>query len=93
MYGAFFALSDDDAIFNPIDAIRYLSTQREIPLNQLTVPQRIIGTYQRQTYIDTQKLIDGEVLEWWWHRGRLSVCNWHTEEIGLYYSASEHQQR
>jgi len=56
------ALSEDEAIFTPLDFVRYVAENRKVSVDTIKVPQRLLITYQRRTYEYGKKLIDGTPL-------------------------------
>jgi hypothetical protein len=59
------ALSEDEAIFAPLDFVRYVAENRKVPEDTIKVPQRLLITYQGSTYEYGKKLIDGKSVDWW----------------------------
>jgi hypothetical protein len=43
-------LSEDEAICNPYDTIRYVAESKKVSVEALKIPQRLLMTYQRSTY-------------------------------------------
>jgi uridine phosphorylase len=57
-------LSEDKAICEPFDSVRYTAQNRKVSVDALKVPERLIITYQRSTYECAKNLIDGKCVEW-----------------------------
>jgi uridine phosphorylase len=57
-------LSEDKAICNPHDTIRYVAENRKVSIDALKIPQRLLMTYQRSTYECAKNLINGKPFEW-----------------------------
>ena len=79
------ALSDNEAIFTPLDFIRYVAENRKVSVNTIKVPQRLLMTYQRRTYEYGKKLIDGKSVDWWMYGESQPFCigRFNHAEIGL----------
>jgi uridine phosphorylase len=57
-------MSEDKAICNPYDAIRYVAENRKVSIDALKIPQRLLLTYQRSTFECTKNLVKGKSVEW-----------------------------
>jgi len=57
-------LSEDEAVFTPSDYIRNVAENRNVSVEALKIPQRLIMTYQRSTYESAKNLINGKSVEW-----------------------------
>jgi uridine phosphorylase len=79
------ALSDDEAIFTPLDFIRYVAENRKVSVDTIKVPQRLLITYQRRTYEYGKELIDGKSVDWWMYGENQPFCigRFNNVEIGL----------
>jgi uridine phosphorylase len=58
-------MNEDESIVKPLDFIRYVSKTREVPLETIKVPERLLITYQRNTYDSAENLINGKPVGWW----------------------------
>jgi uridine phosphorylase len=57
-------LSEDEAICNPSDTIRYVAENRKVSVDAIKIPQRLLMTYQRSAFECAKNLINGESVEW-----------------------------
>jgi uridine phosphorylase len=78
-------LSEDEAICDPSDFIKYVAQNKNIPADSIRVPDRLVITYQRSTYNNASKLIDGKCVDWWMYGDAQPFCIGHLgkAEIGL----------
>lgn len=78
-------MSEDEAIFTPLDFVRYVAENRKVPVDTIKVPQRLLITYQRRTYEYGKKLIDGKSVDWWMYGESQPFCigRFNNVEIGL----------
>jgi len=78
-------VSEDEAIFTPLDFVRYVAENRKVPVDTIKVPQRLLITYQRRTYEYGNKLIDGKSVDWWMYGESQPFCigQFNHVEIGL----------
>jgi uridine phosphorylase len=58
------ALNEDEAIFTPIDSIRYTAENRKVSVDALKVPECLLMTYQRSTFECAKNLVNGKSVEW-----------------------------
>lgn len=78
-------MSEDKAIFTPLDFVRYVAENRKVPVDTIKVPQCLLITYQRRTYEYGKKLIDGKSVDWWIYGESQPFCigQFNHVEIGL----------
>jgi len=78
-------VSEDEAIFTPLDFVRYVAENRKVPVDTIKVPQRLLMTYQRHMYEYGKKLIDGKPIDWWMYGESQPFCigQFNNVEIGL----------
>lgn len=78
-------MSEDEAIFTPLDFVHYVAENRKVPVDTIKVPQRLLITYQRHTYEYGKKLIDGKPIDWWMYGETQPFCigRFNNMEIGL----------
>lgn len=77
-------MSEEEAIFTPLDTIRYVAENRKVPIDALKVPQRILITYQRSTYECAKNLINGKSVKWIYGESQpLSIGRFNGVEIGV----------
>jgi len=78
-------VSEDEAVFTPLDFVRYVAENRKVPVNTIKVPQCLLITYQRRTYEYGKKLIDGKPVDWWMYGESQPFCigQFNHVEIGL----------
>lgn len=78
-------MSEDEAIFTPLDFVRYVAENRKVSVDTIKVPQRLLITYQRRTYEYGKKLIDGTSVDWWMYGESQPFCigQFNHVEIGL----------
>ena len=78
-------MSEDEAVFTPLDFVRYVAENRKVPVDTIKVPQRLLITYQRCTYEYGKKLIDGKPVDWWMYGESqpFSIGQFNHVEIGL----------
>jgi uridine phosphorylase len=57
-------LSDDESVCKPSDAISYTAKNKKVSVESLGVPERLILTYQRNTFECARNLISGKCVEW-----------------------------
>lgn len=78
-------MGKDEPVFTPSDFIRYIAEARNLPINAVRVPERLLMTYQRSAYEYGRKLIDGRLVDWWIYGERQPFCTgeFSNAEIGL----------
>ena len=77
-------LTEDEAVFNPSDSIRYFAENRKLSLDALRVPKRLLMTYQRNTYECAKNLINGESVEWLYGESQpFCIGRFNDVEIGI----------
>lgn len=77
-------LSEDEPIFTPFDAIRYIAENRKVSLDALKIPQRLLLTYQRSTFECAKNLICGKSVEWIYGESQpFCIGQFNNVEIGV----------
>lgn len=77
-------MSEDDAICNPSDTIRYVAENRKVPVGALKIPQHLLITYQRSTYEIAKSLINGKPFEWIYGEAQpFCIGRFNNVEIGI----------
>jgi len=64
----------DDCIFTPSDFLKYLAKERNVSLDQLRVPPRLLITYQRSIYEWAKQLVNGKGVDWWIYDDIRPLC-------------------
>lgn len=55
---------DDEPIFTPMDFVRYVSETRNIPLDRLQIPERVIILYRKSAFRNIQRDFIGRLEDW-----------------------------
>jgi len=78
-------LNDDECVFTPGDFIRSIAENRGLKAGSITVPERLLMTYQRSTYDYAKKLIRGRSVKWWTYGDAQPFCvgRFNDVEVGL----------
>lgn len=78
-------LNENESVFTPADFIRSIARDRKLKAESLSVPERLLMTYQRSTYDNARKLIRGRSLKWWMYGDAQPFCvgRFNDVEVGL----------
>ncbi|MEM3642150.1 MAG: nucleoside phosphorylase [Candidatus Bathyarchaeia archaeon] len=77
-------MSEDKAICNPTDYIRYFAESRKVLVDALKIPQRLLITYQRSTFECAKNLINGKPFEWLYGESQpFCIGHFNNTEIGV----------
>ena len=78
-------MSEDKPIFTPHDFIHYVAKVRNVSVDAIKVPERLVFTYQRRTYEHAKNVIRGKPVEWWIYRESQPFCvgKLNNVEVGL----------
>jgi len=78
-------LSEDEPLFTPSDFIRHIAETKNLPVDVIRVPHRLLMTYQRSAFEHAKKLIGGELVHWWIYGERQPFCigEFNDAKIGL----------
>lgn len=78
-------MSEDKPVFTPTDFIRYVAKLRNIPVEAIKVPERLVFTYQTRTYEHAKNLINGKPVDWWIYGERQPLCigQFNNVDVGL----------
>lgn len=68
-------LSGDEAVFTPSDFVRYLAENRGVGVEEISVPEQVLVTYQGGTYQTAKKMVDGKSVDWWMYGDVPSFCS------------------
>ncbi|MDH7477282.1 MAG: hypothetical protein QHH17_02740 [Candidatus Bathyarchaeota archaeon] len=77
-------MSEDKAICNPQDYIRYFAESRKVSADALKIPKRLLMTYQRSTFECAKNLINGKPFEWLYGESQpFCIGQFNNVEIGV----------
>ncbi|MBX5321109.1 MAG: nucleoside phosphorylase [Candidatus Bathyarchaeota archaeon] len=78
-------MGEDEPVFTPTDFVRYVAKLRNIPVEAIKVPERLVFTYQTRTYEHAKNLINGKPVDWWIYGERqpLYIGLFNNVDVGL----------
>jgi uridine phosphorylase len=78
-------LADNEPVFTPQEFIQYVAASRNVSVETIQVPRRLLMTYLRDAYDHAKTLIDGKPVGWWFYGDAQPFCvgQFNGAEIGL----------